>query len=124
MCSQIGSVSVWLWTTPHQTPRGTGIRALRVRVHLPRAQCGESAVFFPCVPGGDARTVSISWSGLWRSTDVVCRLWYPAGTRLACHWRSVKLLQDAAGPILSAWPLLTVTVTFSSAAWPLWWCSA
>ena len=63
----------------------TGIRVLRVRLHLPRAQCRELGVLFPSVPGGDARTVSNSWSGLRRSADVVCRLRHPAGTRPARH---------------------------------------
>ena len=81
-------------------------------------------MFFSVFQEATHELVANSWSGLRRSADVVCRLRYPAGTRLTCHWRSVKvtsrrgntvspaepLLQDAAGPILSAWPLLTVTV--------------
>ena len=63
----------------------TGIRVLRVRLHCPRAQCRGLGVLFPSVPGGDARTVSNSWSGLRRSADVVCRLRHPAGTHPARH---------------------------------------
>ena len=106
----------------------TGIRVLRVRLHLPRAQCRGLGVLFPSVPGAthelfQIRGVAFGGPLMWfvdfgiqlglirHVTEDRSKLPFAVANTVS---PAEPLVQDAGCPILTAWPLLIVTITFRS----------